>query len=251
MFIGIETHGVHVPAAGEHRCLTFHSLFHSLDLVAVNRRLFKFQSIGRGFHLFPEFTEKLRGTAGKHVTDLLNLFMIETGIQRSRARCEALLHMVVETRPDAVLHGPVAAAAQRKSPVQKFPRFPGSQSRCIGAEIARPVVTRVAHNLKPRIPGLYVTPEKSVLLVVPQNNIVVGAVFLDETGLEKKSFLLRGRSQELYAHGVRKHGPGLDRQALGTKIRQYTPAQNAGLAHINHLFPRIPVHVDAGTQRYA
>ena len=128
MLVGIKPDGVHVAAARQHGGLPFHGFLHGLNLITVQGRLLEFQCLRRLLHFLLQIFEELRGAPGKRIADFLYLFAVQAFVERARAGREALLHMIVQARPDAVLHGPVAATAQGKGPEQKLPRLPGRQS---------------------------------------------------------------------------------------------------------------------------
>ncbi len=95
---------------------------------------------------------------------------------------------------------------------------------------------------------LGIEAKKGVVFVIPEYNIIMRPVLLDEIRLQQQGLFFGGGGKVLYAFRPGHHGNGLGRQTGGTEIGQHTPAQNPGLAHINDSATGIPINVHPGRE---
>ena len=183
--------------------------------------------------------------SGKHLADVVHVLVVVLFRHIAHAGSKTLSHVVVEAGAHAIAHGPVRTSAQGKGLVQKLPGLPCRQRRGKGTKVAGLIASCVTHYLKARIFCLYVQTKERVLLVVAQQDIVVGPVLLDEACLKQEGFLVRGGGQILKTLGMGQHGRGLGRN-VAAKIGEHASSQDTCLADIDDVSPLVPVEIDSG-----
>ena len=120
----------------------------------------------------------------------------------------------------------------------------------IGPEIARPVLLHFSHDLDARVFRPGVDAQIGVMLVVFQEDVVLGAVLFDQIAFQDERFQIGGTEQDVKIRDVRDHRAHLDRVPPGfLKILAYAVFQVDRLADIDHRPGRVLHKIAAGTER--
>jgi hypothetical protein len=170
----------------------------------------------------------------------------QLGGQPGRAGAEAAVHVVVQARPR---QGAVDLDPADPDLEQLLDQLDGLAGQPPGQERAVVLGAVVADAAGEGDAGELLLEgqlQVGIGLVVPQQDVVPGALALDPVVFEKERLGLRVRHHKLQVHGLGHHGgePGL---VVPRQVGRRPLAQGLRLAHVEHLPGRVLEDVDAGT----
>ena len=177
---------------------------------------------------------------------LLGLLPVVGLVHRADAGGGAPVQLVLQAGPAPLAVDVDVAVADLEEAVDQLRRAIRGGSREERAVVERTVLLHLAgdeHLGEGVLPGeLHV----GVALVVPQQDVVWGAVLPDEVVLQHQRFQLRLADHELQVPDPRHQPPSLGVQLLGLEIALHPVAQDLGLAHVEQVAFLVPVQVDPG-----
>ena len=207
----------------------------TLDLIPVQGRLFKGKSSGGLLHFFSKPFNYLTAFAGENEEDLINHLKVSAMIHGAGTGSQAPLHLEVETGAFPLPHR--LAAAQGKHGKEQVQGGAHGTGGGVGTEITITVFQPPAGDQQPG-PLL---PDRDldqwIVFIVPEDDIIPGAVLFDERCLKNKSLFFRGGEDGLHPPDMGEHDRNLGVGCPGIMgILSQSFAQIPGLADVQDLF---------------
>ena len=208
------------------------------------------QVFGRFRHLAFQFREHLLRAPLQEGDDLLHVSVIGLPAHLAGAGGAALADVVHEAGALPSGDGPghvLPAGADGEVGPDDGHLLPQDDGRQVGPEIGGPVLAYAAHHLHPGKVLLEVDPHVGEVLIVLQEDVVLGHELLDEVALQGEGFHLVGHADGLEVRDMADHGPDLGRVVLARLEVLADPVLQAhGLAHVYDRTPIVQHLVDAG-----
>ena len=182
--------------------------------------------------------------------DLLHIPMIGFPAHLSRAGGATLADVVHEAGPLPPGDGPghvLPAGPDGEVGPDDGHLLPKGDGGEIGPQVRGPVPLDAADHLHPGKVCLQVDPHVGEVLIVLQEDIILGHELLDQVALQGESLHLVGHADGLKVRDVADHGPDLGRMVLARlKILADPVLEADGLAHVDDRAPLVQHLVDAG-----
>ena len=193
----VETEHVLITVAHGHHALRLPHRVDRADLIAIRRGELVLEIRRRVGHAPLELPRQLVVAAVEEQADRAHLLAVKGRIDGEDARRGAALDLNLETRPLPAHELPIGARAKLKMLLDEVQRAPRRGRGMVRSEVSRAVVVRASNGLEPRPLVRGGEPERQVLFVVPELDVVFWFLLLDETVLENHRFLLGNRDDRL------------------------------------------------------
>ena len=115
----------------------------------------------------------------------------------------------------------------------------------VGAEIAGAVRGKAPHQTQAGGRVLEVQTETEEIFVIPQVNVVAGAMLLDEVALQDEGFPFGGRDEKIHLTETLHQEGGL-RSCRVPEVGAHPVFEIHGLADVEHFTPGVFEEIDAG-----
>ena len=230
-------HRDHVPVVlgGGDGLLLLHHALHGADAVAVERSALVVHLGGGLAHAGSQLVDHRGVLSVQEVDHRPKLRSVVLLADQPRAGSQALADLVVHAGPSGLVRvdggGAVADGEHRAHHVQHL-----AHHRCalVGAEVLRAVLGLLAHQLRLGEVLAKVDADVGVVLVVLEQDVVVGAVHLDEVALQREGLHLAVHQHDVEVVHLLHHGAHLGGVAAGgVEVLGHPVLQVLGLAHVD------------------
>ena len=221
-----------------------------VDAIAQVGSPLKIERCGRGLHLRLQLAQHPRRIARKEGDDLREHRVVFLAADLAGAGRAALAHMVHQTGPLAPGDGPfeiLFAVADGEMIAHHVHALAQQQGGEIGAKIARAVLFYAADDLNAGKILPKIDAHIGKVLVVLEQDVVLGLELLDEIALQRERLRLVGYADRFKVRDVPHHGGDLCRLVFAAlEILPYAVFQGDCFADIDDLARLVEHLVDAG-----
>ena len=203
------------------------------NLIAVTRGELEFQRPRCRFHAVHQLVDHLLALALEKHDGVTHVFAVCRLVDQADTWSGAALDLVLQTGPGAVLEERVLALADTKQLLKLTERATGRPCARERTEVAAAPALRSAMEAQAREPVFGGDVDVGKALVVAKQDVVTGAVLLDQIVLEQERFRLRVRRRHFDRVRMGHQRAGLRFELLGRpEIARDTPLQAACLSDI-------------------
>ena len=223
-----------IAAAHIDGLLPLHQALHRADAVAIDARLLKAHRRGRLLHLLSQVAQYGLALAREELDHLIHVQVVFVARAQARARGQALADLVMQTGPARPVHR-IGARAQREHLAQHIQHLAHAAPAHVWPEVARAVLLHAAHHLHAREVLGDIYAQVGVVLVVLEEDVVVGLVQLDEVALQDQRFEVGVDQDDVKVIDLLDHGRHLGRVLARLEVRAHAVFEVLGLADIDDL----------------
>ena len=246
-----KRHHVHLHVRVYHHLLPCRQLGDGIDLIPQKSGGLKFQPVGGLLHPLIEGFQDILFAVADQVHRVFDRLIVGLAADLAAAHCHTLANMSVQAGAAFadLLREALGAARQQKGIHGRFCHLPRRKAGGVRADILRPVLLLLQGEGKAR-PVLPGDADIAITLVILEQDVVLGRVRLDLTGLQHQRLKLALTDDDVKGVGVGDHLADLVivGHALA-EILAYPDAQALGLADIDDGVAFVPDDIHPGQQR--